>query len=152
MRPTLRIALLAVTLLLPVALPAQASPASAPAARPKPAQLPADSMARARKWTFWLYTTQSDSLYAQMDSGAKAVTGSPRALDNNSAELAQRAGSETKVIEEKFITRNGNRQYWRTASFSNLAEPLLVRFVMNAKGQLMGIGMGLASTPPPIDP
>jgi hypothetical protein len=151
MRPSLRILLLAVTLVLPVALPAQA-PASAPAVRPKPAQLPVDSMARARKWAFWLYTTQSDSLYAQMDSGAKAATGSARELDNSSAELATRAGSETKVIDEKFITRNGNRQYWRTANFTNLTEPLLVRFVMSAKGQLLGIGMGLASTPPPIDP
>ena len=152
MRSSLRVLLLAVTLVLPVALPAQASPASAPTARPKPAQLPADSMARARKWALWLYTTQSDSLFAQMDSASKAAAGTPRELDNSSAELATRAGSETKVIEEKFITRNGNRQYWRTANFSSLTEPLLVRFVMNAKGQLMGIGMGLASTPPPIDP
>jgi hypothetical protein len=100
----------------------------------------------------WLYTTQSDSLFAQMDSGSKAATGTARSLDNSSAELAMRAGTETRRIDEKFITRNGNRQYWRTANFSSLDEPLLVRFVMNAKGQLMGIGLGLASQPPAIDP
>jgi hypothetical protein len=147
--PTL---LLALTLTLPAAAWAQASPASAPAARPKPAQLPADSMELGRKYTTWLYTTQVDSIIAHMDSASRAQPGVAKSIEDGSAQLAMSAGSEVKVLEEKFITRNGNRQYWRKATFSNIAEPFLLRLVINSKGQLMGMGMGFATQAPPIDP
>jgi hypothetical protein len=144
--------LLALSLALPAAVSAQASPASAPAARPKPAQLPADSMELARKYTIWLYTTQSDSIIAHMDPESRTRPNLKSMIEDGTAQLAMSAGTEQKVLEEKFITRNGSRQYWRKATFSNMSEPFLIRLVMNSKGELAGMGMGPASQAPPIDP
>ncbi|MEP6732899.1 MAG: hypothetical protein ABJE10_19810 [bacterium] len=144
--------LVALLIALPAVTSAQATPASAPPMHPKPAQLPADSLERARKWTMWLYTSQNDSLFAQLDSGFKAGVETPKGMDDFAIQLATDAGSEIKVIGEKFITRNGKRQYWRTATFTSLSEPLVVRLVMSAKGELVGIGMNPLSQVPPIDP
>ena len=132
---------------------AQATQASAPAPRSKPAQLPADSMEIGRKATMWLYAAQFDSLVAHMDSTGRSQPDRAKAqLESQATQLAARAGTEVKVIEEKYITRNGARQYWRTATFSNLAEPVVVRFIVTSKGELAGLGMNPASQTPPIDP
>jgi hypothetical protein len=127
-----------------------ATQTGAPAPRPKPAQLPADSMERARKFTQWFYNNQHDSLLVQVDSANKAQA--RQQLTQNLVQLSERAGTEVKVIEEKFITRNGARQYWRTAQFSTLDEPILLRWVMGPKGEYNGMGLGLLRQAPPIDP
>lgn len=118
----------------------------------KPAQLPADSMEIARKYTQWLYTNNADSLLAHSDAATRARQGARAQYESLTAELTSRAGTEKMVIEEKFITRNGARQYWRTAMFSDFAQPLLVRWVINVRGELTGVGLGPASQAPPIDP
>jgi hypothetical protein len=130
---------------------AQGTPA-APAARPKPAQLAPDSLERARKFTLWLYTNQTDSLFAYMDSASRKELKVAKAYEETVAELAMRAGSEVQLLEERWVTRNGRRQYWRKARFSGVAEPFLVRWVMDAPGTIGGLGLGLASQAPPIDP
>jgi hypothetical protein len=130
---------------------AQATPA-APAVRPKPPQLAPDSLERARKFTLWLYTNQTDSLFAYMDSASQKQLKVPKAYEEMVAELATRAGSEEQLLEERWVTRNGHRQYWRKARFSGVAEPFLVRWVMDAPGTIGGLGLGLASQAPPIDP
>ncbi|MEO8620999.1 MAG: hypothetical protein ABI625_08030 [bacterium] len=131
---------------------AQAQPASAPAARPKPAQLPRDSMEIGRKFVRWLYTVQADSVVAHMDSAGRGEPGAARNIEDASAQIALDAGSEERVIEEKFITRNGNRQYWRTAKFSGSPDPMVMRIVISAKGEFMGMGMNPVGHTPPIDP
>ncbi|MEP6618688.1 MAG: hypothetical protein ABJE47_05220 [bacterium] len=129
------------------------APAGGPsAATKKPAQLPADSVERARKFALWFYTSQSDSLFAHMDSTSRANYHSARGLDDDIANFALNVGSEVKVLEEKFITRKGNRQYWRKAIFSGDSAPFLVRLVIGTKGELMGMGLGPAAEAPPIDP
>jgi ABC-type sulfate transport system substrate-binding protein len=134
----------------PVAASAQ-NPAPA-AARPKPAQLPKDSMELARKYTNWLYMNQSDSLVAHSDSVVRAQPEQKGTYEQRSLTVAERAGDEVKVLDEKFITRNGTRQYWRTATFTNAPEPILIRWVMSAKGEILAIGLGPASQAPPVDP
>jgi hypothetical protein len=136
---------------LPIVSSAQATPA-APAARPKPRQLGPDSLERARKFTAWLYTNQTDSLFAYMDTASQRELKVPKALEETVAQLATRAGSEEQLLEERWVTRNGRRQYWRKARFSGVAEPFLVRWVLDAPGTIGGIGLGLASQAPPIDP
>jgi hypothetical protein len=136
---------------LPTASSAQATPAAA-AARPKPRQLGPDSLERARKFTAWLYTNQTDSLFAYMDTASQRELKVPKALEETVAQLATRAGSEEQLLEERWVTRNGRRQYWRKARFSGVAEPFLVRWVLDAPGTIGGIGLGLASQAPPIDP
>lgn len=142
--------LLAAVICVPASASAQATGASSPPA--KPAQLPADSMEIARKYTQWFYTNQADSLIAHMDSAGRGRPGAKEQYQGMMAELATRAGTEKLVMEEKFITRNGARQYWRTTMFSAFAEPLLLRWVIGPKGQLVGAGLGPASQAPPIDP
>ena len=147
-----RILLLALALTLPTAAMAQVTQSAAPPARPKPAQLPKDSMELARKYTAWLYTAQIDSIVAHLDSAQRGKLEQKTQYEGRSADLAARAGAEKMVMEEKFITRNGARQYWRTAMFSNFSQPMLLRWVMGPKGEILGIGMGPLSQAPPIDP
>ena len=130
---------------------AQTAPAAS-VARPKPPQLAPDSLERARKFTLWLYTNQTDSLFASMDTASQRELKTAKALEETVAELATRAGSEEQLLEERWVTRNGRRQYWRKARFSGIAEPFLVRWVIDAPGTIGGLGLGPASQAPPIDP
>jgi hypothetical protein len=147
--PTL---LLALVVAVPSSTHAQAQQASAPAARPKPAQLPRDSMEIGRKFAVWLYTVQADSIVAHMDSAGRTRPGAAKDIEDASAQIALDAGSEEHVLDEKFITRNGNRQYWRKAKFSGSPEPMVVRIVISAKGEFMGMGLNPFGHTPPIDP
>ena len=105
-----------------------------------------------RKYAAWLYTARADSVIAHMDSASRAQPGVAKSIQDGAAQLAVGAGTEDKVLEEKFITRNGNRQYWRKAQFSVAPEPMVIRIVMNAKGEMMGMGVNPASQTPPVDP
>jgi hypothetical protein len=151
MRPVHRALAVALAFALPVPSSGQATP-PAPATRAKPRQLAPDSLERARKFTAWLYTNQTDSLFAYMDSASRQELKVPKALEETVANLAMRAGTEEQLLGERWVTRNGRRQYWRTAKFSGVAEPFLVRWVLDAPGTIGGIGLGLASQAPPIDP
>lgn len=125
----------------------------APAARARPARLPADSMELGRRYTRWLYTGQVDSLVAHHAAEARADTARlTSVLRSALADLTARAGTETEVVEERFVTRNGQRQYWRTARFSGYGEPIMVRWVILPTGEIMGLGTNPASQAPPIDP
>ena len=87
-----------------------------------------------------------------MDSASRADPHTPRMVEQSVAQLAMNAGSEQQLIEERWVTRNGLRQYWRKAKFSNLEEPFLVRWVIVAPHTIGGLGLGLASQAPPVDP
>ena len=110
-----------------------------------------DSLALARKFTTWFYTGQIDSLLAHSPSDRQDST-ARRRYQENLDQLTVRAGTEVEVIEEKFAMRNGRPQYWRTAKFSNFPEPILLRWVIDGKGELVGMGLGPLSQAPPIDP
>ena len=114
-------------------------------------QLPPDSMELGRKYTMWFYTNLPDSLLAHMDSSSRGQM-TVAEIEQAMANVASRAGNEISVIEEKFITRNGRRQYWRTAKMDIMEEPFLIRWVITPKGEIAGVGMGPASQTPPIDP
>jgi hypothetical protein len=114
-------------------------------------RLPADSMELGRKYTTWFYTGMADSLLANMDSAFKARMTVDQ-IQEAMANVATRAGNEVTVVEEKFITRNGARQYWRAATMDILGEPFLLRWVITPEGKIAGVGMGLLSEAPPIDP
>ena len=128
------------------------TPAAARPALPAPGALPADSFELARKYTKWFYDQQVDSLVAHHSPDARKDAELPSRLVNSYKGLTDHAGKEVWVTDERFITRNGQRQYWRTATFSGFNEPVLVRWVMNSKGELTGLGLGPKSDAPPIDP
>jgi hypothetical protein len=136
----------------PIAAQSTTSPAPAVTPLPKPGPLPADSMELARAFTRWFYTAQTDSLIAHTAPGGRSADQTKADILGNLAQLTSRAGHELWVVEEKFITRNGRRQYWRTAKFSDFDEPILVRFVMDEQGRITGFGLSPKSQAPPIDP
>ncbi|MEO7457542.1 MAG: hypothetical protein ABIY52_14865 [Gemmatimonadaceae bacterium] len=146
LRPAHRLLVLALVAGVSSVSLAQAAPA---APRPKPGKLPNDSMEIGRRYAQWLLTSLSDSLVAHEGGDRK---GTRADYDQTAIQLAARAGTEVKVLEEKFITRNNLRQYWRTSEFTSMTEPLLLRFVISEKGELMGMGAGPKSQAPPIDP
>ncbi|MDH3497817.1 MAG: hypothetical protein OER21_13735 [Gemmatimonadota bacterium] len=134
-------------LLLPLAgLLASAPPAAAQA------PVPVDSLALARQYTGWLYAGQADSLLAHLSDQSKG--GEFGRLDfwtRHGDMIAERAGMEFEVLDESWKLRNGRWQYWRTARFSSMDEPLLVRWVLDATGHIDGLGLGPLSQAPPTD-
>ena len=115
------------------------------------ASMPADSLAHARKLTEWFFTARHDSVlpYFAPDGDRQMTTGE---LQERLEGLTARAGLETEVLEEKFVKRNGNTQYWRTSNYTIFDEPVLFRWAFNKQGQIVGMGLGPASDAPPIDP
>jgi len=114
-------------------------------------QLPADSMELGRKFSTWFYTGMADSLHAYMTAEGQADM-TVDDIQRQMLTVATRAGNEVSVMEEKFITRNGARQYWRTSKMDVMTEPFLLRWVITPDGKIGGAGMGPASQAPPIDP
>jgi hypothetical protein len=119
---------------------------------PIPAVAVIDSLALARQFTQWFYNNQMDSLWAHHDEESRKSLGSAAYLERSLVQLTTNAGTETEVMEEKFVKRNGRTQYWRTARFTQMSEPILLRWVIGPRGELMGLGMGPLSQAPPIDP
>lgn len=115
------------------------------------APLPKDSLELGRKYAFWLMSGTADSLVANMRPDVVAALGGRDGLLEGTATIANRAGTEVRVIEERFIWRNGQRQYLRKSQMSILPEPFVLRFVMLADGSVAGIGMSPESAAPPAD-
>lgn len=128
-------------------LPVLALFQAAPAAPRHP-----DSLALARQYTVWFYTGEVDSLIAHYSTESRRDTTLRHDITAQMEQLALRAGTETAVIEEKFVKRNGRTQYWRTAKFTDFGEPILLRWVINPDGTIGGMGLGPRSQAPPIDP
>jgi hypothetical protein len=128
-----------------VAFAGSAAAGQAPAA-------PMDSLAFARKLSEWFFTAQKDSLWAHSSADIQKMMQKPDAFVDALNELSGRAGAEQKVIEEKFVKRKGNTQYWRTSKYSIEADPVMIRFAFSPDFKIIGIGMNKASEAPEIDP
>lgn len=87
-----------------------------------------DSLALARQYTEWLYAGEADSLLAHSTEGTR-----------------------TEVSEETWKLRNGDCQYWRTAQFSAMDEPLLIRWVLDPRGRIEGLGAGPYTQAPEVE-
>jgi hypothetical protein len=111
-----------------------------------------DSLALGRRWTTWLYNNHIDSLIAAHPSSVDANAVRDM-LAGRREELLQRAGKEVTLVSETFIKRNGQTQYWRTATFSNpsIGEPIMIRWAVNKSWQIIGLGINPASAAPPVD-
>jgi hypothetical protein len=110
-----------------------------------------DSLGFARRYTSWFYSGVVDSIWANMTPGLREGRSKEEVLEQT-IQFAARLGTETEVIEEKFVKRNGRTQYWRTANFSLSGEPFLLRWVITPDLRVDGVGMGPRSQAPPIDP
>ncbi|MFN2564067.1 MAG: hypothetical protein ABR499_03540 [Gemmatimonadaceae bacterium] len=138
------VALLTVADVMPIA-------AQTPAPSGQPAVDTRDSLAFARKVTLWFYSGMADSLWANMTPRFQEG-GSKERILQEVAQFTARLGTETEVVEEKFVKRNGRTQYWRTANYSLFPEPFLLRWVITSDLRIDGVGMGPRSQAPPVDP
>jgi len=110
-----------------------------------------DSLALVRQYTQWLYAGEADSLVARSTDGARESFATPEGFTRFTRMIANRAGFETDVIEETWKLRNGACQYWRTADFTDIGEPMLVRWVLDEEGRIAGFGLGPATQAPSVD-
>lgn len=143
---------------------AAALPAAAQSPSPLPQPSPAagqqqgtiespmkDSLSHARRLVRLWNTGQVDSLLAYVAPQDREKITRERVL-GMMGDLAARAGEETEVMAEKFVKRNGQTQYWRTAKYSLAPEPMLFRWVLDPQGHVIGQGFGPASQAPAVDP
>jgi hypothetical protein len=138
--PVRRIALALLPFLAAPALCAQAAPT------------PRDTLALARQYTTWFYSGQADSLVAHSDSATRALPDAKDRYEDAFLQLTMHGGQEVSVVEEKFVKRLGHTQYWRTANFSAYtAEPVQVRWAVNEKWEIIGLGLNPLSQAPPVD-
>jgi hypothetical protein len=114
-------------------------------------RLPDDSLAIGRRYATWFLTSQIDSLTANMSAGTLTALGGRDGLTQRMAEIAARAGQVTGVVEERFVWRNGQRQYWRVVNTTGVSEPVAIRIVISPKGEMIGFGANPLSSVPPID-
>jgi hypothetical protein len=116
------------------------------------ASAPMDSLELGRKASDWFFHGQSDSLWAHVTdttawkSKAEFVDG----LKANLSQLVSRAGFEVQVLKEEFVKRHGQSQYWRTGQYSNLDDPIMIRWVI-VGGRINGFGMNPADQAPETD-
>jgi hypothetical protein len=127
-------------------LTAQSAPSAATA-------VPADvrHLALGHQLTDWFLAGKMDSIVARMPDDIKEKSGGVPGLEEARAQLAERAGEEAQILEEKMTRRNGSAQYWRSSLYTEFPqEPLVLRWVFNASSQVVGIGLGpLSQTPVP---
>lgn len=132
--------------------PATPPPAATPAPHPIPVALDYDSVAFAHQLTAWFYAGEADSLWAHSDSGMQAQFPVAEWRDAT-LQFATRGGTELSVVEERWVRRNGHRQYWRVINASNFTDaPLMLRFALAPGRKVMGVGMNPANQAPTVDP
>jgi hypothetical protein len=131
-----------------------AAPAPTPAAAAPAAPQVADAvlLERGRKLTDWLLNAQPDSILAHMSEDTRQKVGGADGIMKMSAQIAMRAGAPTRVAAETMNRRKGLQQYWREQEFDGDApEPIVFRWVFDAKGEVVGAGINPKSQAPAPD-
>jgi len=137
----------------PLLAQAASSAPVAPAVATARTPLPADSVAIAHKYATWFATAQSDSIFTHLPASAQASVGSAAAIAEQFGQVTSQLGNEAQLVEERWVRRNGNRQYWRIARYTDYAEePFVLRIVILPDGSLGGIGLNPLSQAPAVDP
>lgn len=120
---------------------------------PPPPKLEYDSLAFGRQLTQWYLYAEVDSLWAHSDSSLRAAFGGNKEVWGQSvAEFAAQFGQEAALIEERWVQRLGNRQYWRFMRLTDAAEPMALRWVLKPGKLTSGFGLNPVSDLPPVDP
>lgn len=147
----------ALTLAVATPLVAQTTPPTAPAAAPAKVQLTPEQetqlLVLGKKYTQWFLGGQADSLATGFDPEAFQKVGGMDGMLTMMGQIAERAGTEVKIVEEKMTYRNGQPQFWHEGSFSEFTDQTLVfRWVMNVEGKIVGAGIQPRSAAPEPDP
>lgn len=116
------------------------------------ARLPADSMEIGQKYTKWFLAYEADSLWSHMTPEMQERNGGVDHLVDMMDQVALQVGTEMEVLEERYVTRNGKPQFWHTGRFSEMPEPIQIRWVIEPDGRISGAGINPASQAPAVDP
>ena len=129
---------------------------NAPAAEPTAAKLSPANEARfltlGKQYTRWFLNGFADSLSAAVAPEVLENLGGADGIRDQMNLVAERAGSETKLLAEKMTMRNGKPQFWHEGEFALFTtEPLVIRWVLNLEGKIIGVGINPKSSAPPPD-
>lgn len=125
--------------------------APAPAA-PFSAEEEARYLALGKRATTYFFEGKADSLLAMADSVTGERLGGADGIRQMMDQIGERAGVPLNVLAEKMTRRNGLAQFWYEAEFSNFtAEPVVLRWLFDEAGMLVGAGVNPKSRTPPVD-
>lgn len=130
---------------------ADAEPATGAPEATAAARLPADSMELGEKYIDWILDYRADSLWARFGPEMRETFGSVGDFLDGMAEIHGRVGEQKQVISRRFWMRNGKPQYWHTATFDKIGEPVVFRVVIEPDGTISGLGFNPESQNPPVD-
>ncbi|MES2123319.1 MAG: hypothetical protein V4503_01400 [Gemmatimonadota bacterium] len=150
--------LLPTALLLAAAAPLSAQTAAAPTVSASaPLKLtPADEKRlfdAGQRYTRWFLAGRADSLMGVLSAETATQINGIEGIRDMMGQVAERAGVETEMTEEKLTRRNGYPQFWHAAKFRDFTDDeLVLRWVMELDGKVRGIGFGPKSRSPEPDP
>ncbi len=119
------------------------------AAAPLHAQV-ADSTATTlgRRYLAWLEAGHVDSLVAVMTPAVLARVGGTDGVAARSADVNQRLGAETELLEEGIVRGDSSVTYRRRARFARVEVPVLVTWELDAAGRIVRGGLETEGNPP----
>lgn len=147
--------LIAATVLTAVTAPLAAQTAEKPALK-APLTLTAADSARylelGRTYTRWFLAGKADSLATGMDAEILEKQGGVEGIVALQGQIAERAGTQTRMIEQKLTRRNGMLQFWHAGEFSEIAgDEVVIRFIFNDQGKVVGMGINPKTRAPAVD-
>ena len=102
--------------------------------------------------TRYLLGGRADSLAAMIDSTALERLGGVEGISKQQDNIAERAGVETRVVEEQLTRRNGMLQFWHAGEFSEVTgDQFVIRWLFDEHGKIVGAGLGPKSDTPAVD-
>lgn len=152
--PVALFALVTAPLTAQTATPPAATPASAPA--PMEKLSPADEarfLALGKTYTRWFLSGKADSMIAVFSPETMEKMGGIEGLRGMMNQVAERAGVETKITEEKMTRRNTRPQFWHAGIFSDFTQDeIVIRWIFDINGKITGAGFGPKTQAPAPDP
>jgi hypothetical protein len=113
--------------------------------------LPADSMELGAKYINYIMDYDAGDLFEAFSDEMKEQFESVGTTLDRMAGLFEQIGSQESVISQRYWMRNGKPQFWHTAKFSSMDEPIVIRIVIEPNGIISGIGFNPESQNPPVD-
>jgi hypothetical protein len=113
-------------------------------AAPLSAQADSARMALGRRYTQWLYTGQTDSLWALFSPQMRQVVPSAQAMAGMGQQMQTQLGAETEVLSERVLDPSpapGITVYVRSARYANAPVALDVTVVTDSAGIIHGFSV-----------
>lgn len=105
-----------------------------------------------RTYTRWFLAGQADSLATGMDAELLEKQGGVEGIVALQGQIAERAGVQTRMTEQKLTRRKGMLQFWHAGEFSELAgDEVVIRFIFNDQGKVVGMGINPKTRAPAVD-